>query len=79
MINNYTLCFICEEGYLHQRVDRIKINPPFGSPFTVKGKYAVCPECGTEVQTMMESDSNIQNLKKLSGRFNQIGQRFVKI
>ena len=79
MIKNYTLCFICEEGYLHHRTDRIKVSPPFGPQFTVKSKYSICPECGTEIQTMMETDSNVQNLKRLSTRMSEIGQRFVKV
>ena len=79
MINNYMPCFVCEEGYFHPRVNKATIRPPYGPAFTVKAKYAVCNECGTEVQTMMDTDSNVQNMRKLSHRMNQMGQKLVKI
>jgi len=79
MINNYMPCFFCDEGYFHQRVNKATIRPAYGASFTIKAKYAVCNECGSEVQTMMETDSNIRNMRKLSNRVNQMSQKLVKV
>lgn len=79
MINNYTLCFVCKEGIFHPRVDQLRVRPVSGAEFTVKTKYAVCSECGTEVQTMMDTDSNIKNMRKLSDRVDALGRKYANV
>jgi len=79
MINSYTLCFVCEEGVFHSRIDKVRVRPVCGNEFTVKTKYAVCSECGTEVQTAIDTASNVRNMEKLSDRVNALGRKYANV